>query len=494
MSDKTVQEKIDQPLAASAPGESQSAAVAARLPENPLSEREMDVAKLLATGVSNNEIAEELVISPHTVKVHLRNIYEKLGVSSRTEASLVLLQQGWMVLPGIEVPVVAPAEEIYPDPEPLADTVGLPFFWQPIYLLAILVLVVVLLFLPTWSGNTLSAPSNLLSDSSDTALGQPAVDVMPRWSSQTPLPAARSRLALVMSEGKRLYALGGERAGGAISASLDMYDLDLNEWIPREPLPLPLSNLGAVAINDQIYVAGGTTPAIDGGQMGETELSVSSTFLRYDTTADTWTIAGDLPAPLAGSSLVATPEALYLLGGWDGEAMHDEVWQLDLPHEEPVTAADWRVVTEMANAHAFGGAVIVDNFLYIAGGYDGQRELDQSQRYNLVDQDWESLPPLSTPRGGMHLLYDGLAIFAVGGGWGKTVSTLERFDPATGLWSHFPSPIAEEWRHLGAAASSVGYLYLIGGWSDTYLSVHLRYQSSFRSFLPATQSNDAGSR
>jgi hypothetical protein len=205
-------------------------------------------------------------------------------------------------------------------------------------------------------------------------------------------------------------------------------------------------------------------------------------------------VAGDLPAPLAGASLVATPDALYLLGGWDGEQMHSEVWRLDLPIEEKVTAADWRMVSQMKTAHAFGGAVAVGDSLYIAGGYDGQRELDVVQRYNLVEESWELLPSMATPRGGIQLLNDGLAIFAVGGGWGQSVGTLERFDPVTGLWSHFPSPIAGEWRNLGAAASPDGYLYLVGGWADSYINVHLHYQSSFRSFLPATQGNDSGGR
>lgn len=52
----------------------------------PLSERELEVLQYLAEGLNNQEIGSKLFLSPHTVKVHTRNIYAKLGVHNRTQA------------------------------------------------------------------------------------------------------------------------------------------------------------------------------------------------------------------------------------------------------------------------------------------------------------------------------------------------------------------------------------------------------------------------
>jgi LuxR family maltose regulon positive regulatory protein len=56
------------------------------LPE-PLTPREHDVLQLMAAGLTNPEIAKELVVAAATIKKHAANIYGKLGVSNRTEAA-----------------------------------------------------------------------------------------------------------------------------------------------------------------------------------------------------------------------------------------------------------------------------------------------------------------------------------------------------------------------------------------------------------------------
>ena len=52
----------------------------------PLSDRELEVLALIASGASNQQIAEHLVVSMSTVKSHINRTYRKLGVNSRTQA------------------------------------------------------------------------------------------------------------------------------------------------------------------------------------------------------------------------------------------------------------------------------------------------------------------------------------------------------------------------------------------------------------------------
>ena len=74
------------------------AAVAVRLAEFPersdLTEREVEVLQLVARGLSNKEVAKAIGRMDETVKIHLKNIFTKLGVADRTEAVTVALARG----------------------------------------------------------------------------------------------------------------------------------------------------------------------------------------------------------------------------------------------------------------------------------------------------------------------------------------------------------------------------------------------------------------
>jgi DNA-binding NarL/FixJ family response regulator len=60
-----------------------------------LTEREADVLSLLARGLTNKDIAQTLILSVRTVEAHLRSVYSKLGVGSRTEAALWAVRNGY---------------------------------------------------------------------------------------------------------------------------------------------------------------------------------------------------------------------------------------------------------------------------------------------------------------------------------------------------------------------------------------------------------------
>ena len=84
----------------------------ARRREGPagLTQREVEVLRLLARGLSNKQIAEQLVISPKTVANHVEHIYAKIDASTRARASLFAMQHGLL-----------PEEEFAPASAPVDD-------------------------------------------------------------------------------------------------------------------------------------------------------------------------------------------------------------------------------------------------------------------------------------------------------------------------------------------------------------------------------------
>jgi DNA-binding NarL/FixJ family response regulator len=89
--DPAVAQKVVQQLVGGHPPGAQTAVEA-------LTEREVEVLRLAARGMTNKAIGQELGISDRTVQGHLANIYGKLNVGSRTEAVTEGLKQGWITI------------------------------------------------------------------------------------------------------------------------------------------------------------------------------------------------------------------------------------------------------------------------------------------------------------------------------------------------------------------------------------------------------------
>lgn len=64
-----------------------------------LTARELGVVRLVVEGRSNDEIGTDLGIAPKTVETHLRRIFDRVGVASRTELATRALREGWLELP-----------------------------------------------------------------------------------------------------------------------------------------------------------------------------------------------------------------------------------------------------------------------------------------------------------------------------------------------------------------------------------------------------------
>jgi len=76
-----------------------AAALAAQMPRPDLSAREVQVLELIVRGLANKQIAYSLNIAEHTVKNHVKNILDKLGVQDRTQAATAAIQRGIVHLP-----------------------------------------------------------------------------------------------------------------------------------------------------------------------------------------------------------------------------------------------------------------------------------------------------------------------------------------------------------------------------------------------------------
>ena len=437
-----------------------------------LSAREMQVLELVVTGASNQEIARKLVISVNTVKVHLRNIFEKLQVQSRTEATLKAIQDGLVSLESDagagELTDIAPLTKSFL----LSNSWPLELpRWQQIYLTTAVVIALIVAFVPflfiTRQSPQPYIPPPIFPGESASVPPEPNSSA---WTSLRPMPTKRAGLALVAYEGQ-IFAIGGMRANNQATRSVEVFDPFINKWREGTSNLVATANIAGAVIEDKVYVPGGCTNSA----------AALDALGIYDPKADTWAEGPAMPEPRCGYGLVTFQNKLYLFGGWNGQEFEDTVFVY-----APQTEA-WQILKEkMPHSIGFMGAAALNDEIYIVGGYDGQDELEQTYAFNPTSGQWTPKAPLLEKRGGLGLISGDNQLFAIGGGWEHPLTSSEKYNAATDTWESFDTPFNNQWRSLGLAVVD-NKIYAVGGWDGTeekYVDSVVSHQFLYQVYIP----------
>jgi DNA-binding CsgD family transcriptional regulator/N-acetylneuraminic acid mutarotase len=451
----------------------------------PLSERELVVLERLADGSTNREIARDLSISHNTVKVHLRNIYTKLSVSTRTEASTVAIQKGLLTVPGVqedddqeteppealsELSVVSESDEFATEPAESSPAPTSHWRLISIGLLLMVVLLIGALFGPQLTRRNNGSESEGLDGSPSAEIEQPIGDS--DWLVAQPLPRERTNMALV-AVGLELFQIGGEVDAGVVNL-VDIFETGSGLWRSAASKTTAVADASAAVLFGEIYVPGGRLA--DGQPTSVVE--------AYSPANNAWRPVSPLPKPVAGGLSLVDNGRLYVFGGWDGET-----YAADGYVYSPISD-EWEQLAPMEEARAYATGGVLSNGLYVVGGFNGVEELDSCQYYQPSKEEWIDCPTMLAPRsraGGAVLGNDRLLVF--GGGTDSDVLFGEVFEIDSNSWEEFEMPMlddASSWHSLGVTNVETRIYALGGRQGDEILTANYIYAPFIhQTFLPA---------
>jgi DNA-binding CsgD family transcriptional regulator/N-acetylneuraminic acid mutarotase len=419
-----------------------------------LTEREREILQLIASGASNKEIAHELFISANTVKVHLRNIFAKIGMTSRTEAAVYAIREG--LTQATDLPMVVSATQELPTaiPTPLETKNKPNFLWIAALVTVLLVGVV------TFEITTHQSPAIAIASPAPVAAPQ-------RWQELADLPTARSGLAVAVYE-NQIYAIGGETTPG-VTGVMERYDAATDTWITLTSKPVPVADINAAVIGGKIYISGGRLAS--GG--------VTDILESYDPRRDQWERRAPLPVALSGYALAEFEGKLYVFGGWNGQKFLASVYEYDPDQDK------WFERMPMPTARGFAGAAVAGGKIYVIGGTAGAKALAVNEEYLPERDTWSRRAPLSDARHAFGIASIADIIYVVGGE-GDAASPLLplQYVHQQDQWQDFVSPLSENWSHLGVIPTGT-HIYVLGGrLGEIFTAQNWAYQAIYTIMIP----------
>jgi len=462
-----------------------------------LSARELDVLGCIVNGASNKDAAAELHISQNTVKVHLRNIYTKLGASSRTEAVTIAVQQGIATIPGTETPATTevaetqdkeetatstnskqaappPSSEPIPSEEPISETKS-SRNWLLIGIIAILGLI--LLITAVYFGYQTFNPTKTLSPTTQSPTPEPFIEEaigQTQWYESRPLTTPLTDMA-VASVGIDIYHIGGETDAGTTNL-VNRFDTSSRTWHEMTEKPTAVSAVSAAVLFGEIYVPGGST------EDGEPTNIVES----YSPVNNAWRPIANLPKPISNGLALSDGSYLYMIGGWDGSKYLDDAYLYDANNDS------WRPLPSLPTPLASAAGGVISGELYILGGTDSdQSALDSCFVFNGDEDTWHECPAMLSPRkdAGAAIVLN--KIYVLGGDepTGTELPFSEFFDPSSQTWQVVNTPMQEDaasWANLGVTNVETKIFALGGRMGDSLSDGNYIYSPFvYQTFIPA---------
>lgn len=433
---------------------------------NDLSERELEILRLVAGGASNKQIAHTLTISANTVKVHLRNIFTKIEVASRTEAAMFAVREGLVEPGGIYVGNEMNSQEdlsiLNGDPATASGNQVDIKRWILIAMPFIIILAVSLAFI---RGRGSEPPIETTSS--------PTANTIPtRWKDMTSMPTSRHGFAVAVFE-NHIYAIGGESING-VTGVVERFDPQTKSWETLRAKPNPVTDVNAAVIGGRIYVSGGTQP--DG--------TVTDILEIYDPRQDTWEQGSPMPMAISAYAMVAFEGKLFVFGGENESGYHSTVLVYD------PTRDGWDEVDPMPTRRAHAGAAIAGGKIHIIGGYDGQNALRVNEVFipELIDSGenpWSDGKSLSEGRYklGVTSVADIIYVFGGIGESGDPDITFKSISQNND-WMPIEVSVIEPWSSMAMVPLETK-IYILGGQlSGEPTGSMLEYQAIYTILVP----------
>jgi len=431
---------------------------------NELSEREVEILQLVATGASNKEIANQLYISTNTVKVHLRNIFSKIGVSSRTEAAMYAVQNGLVQSVGEDHQELSGQLPI-PEGSPGMRSRFLRYGALVIIgliLVAGSIIVTYLLREPITSGSTQTEIAAEIN----------------RWQVQSGLPTARQGLAVTAFE-NAIYAIAGESPEG-VTGLTEIYNPETDSWAAGNPKPIPVVDAQAIVLGGKIHIPGGRLAS------GE----VTNILEIYNPRTDEWERGTEMPIGISAYAMASFEGKLYLFGGWGGSNYLSSVFEYN-----PITNS-WSELTNMRTERAYAGAVVAGGKIFVIGGKNNQSPLSINEVYSPeFDHEgmdpWSEAAPIPDPRYALGVTNIVDNIYLIGGAHDSSEADYSYiYLPVSNSWQELQHPFSHNWTHFGQVLLGMR-MYLIGGEiEETPSNQNISYQAIFTLSIPVVSKSE----